>query len=928
MQSQQDSLRNLVRNALQIDAQKPPELARALEAMLVESHPGGQPEKEADPSEAETVDASAAATLPDSGAARPVDRYRVLRVHAEGGLGEVSVAQDQELNREVALKTIREDFDSDDAALSRFLLEAQVTGALEHPGIVPVYGLGEGPDGKPHYAMRFIRGESLKDAVPNVHASTEDEHRRGIRRLLQRLIDVCNAVEYAHSRGVIHRDIKPANIMLGKYGETLVVDWGLAKVIGRDDSVPDDGESTVSPESGSGVGTLVGRAIGTPNYMPPEQAEGRLADIGPTSDVYSLGATLYFILTGKRPFGGQQISELLASVQAGHFPRPSRIKPDVPPAMEAICLRAMSKEPTDRYQSPRAFADDIERYLADEPVLAHADSFTERSRRWSRKHPRIVSGALAGAVITVACVLGFSVVLSGKNDELRTSNIDLVKQQQRTRDALDAISSQVIEDWLTQQRSFDDKQKAFLERSLAMYEAFADETQDDVASQLGVAKAQRQVGQVRGALGDTEEAIKSYQRALEILTKLSESNEKPNECDQLVADTNRSLGMLYNRDGQRDNAEAALNKAMSGYETLSANGDDHRKQVARVHYTLGRVHFGRADLNAAIKELDKAREIRAALLAEAPGDEDRQRDLAEIALTRGYVLKRLNRGDEAEETFKESIQIMEGLPESDKNNWIMGVLLNDLGVYYKENGQKQKTAPLYDRAMELREDLVRRFPNEAEYNVMFMGSLLNLGNLRRVDGNPAESLKHYSRGVEVADGVLERSPNYVRARKFVRNMCEGKAEAHMRLSDFQKALECWDEAIAHNAPAYKLNDVRFDVRLPLRRAATLVRLGRLTEAIAITKKIVTESSSGTALDEMQYHAPPVYSMASTVTTDPTEREAYLAEARRLLEEALKTKYFGSGSKGFAWHEDPELEAVREHEDSAELLEKYGPEEGD
>ena len=155
-------------------------------------------------------------------------RYRILRSHARGGLGEVFVAEDQELHREVALKEIQPEHADDPTSRSRFVLEAEITGGLEHPGIVPVYGLGKYDDGRPFYAMRFIQGNSLKEGVDRLHKSSPRiaYGSTEFRRLLGRFVDVCNAIEYAHSRGVLHRDLKPGNIILGKYGETLVVDWG------------------------------------------------------------------------------------------------------------------------------------------------------------------------------------------------------------------------------------------------------------------------------------------------------------------------------------------------------------------------------------------------------------------------------------------------------------------------------------------------------------------------------------------------------------------------------------------------------------------------------------------------------------------------------------------------------------------------------
>ncbi len=221
-------------------------------------------------------------------------RFRVLRPHARGGLGAVFVALDAELNREVALKQILDHHADDPVSRQRFLIEAEITGGLEHPGIVPVYGLGSYDNGRPFYAMRFIRGDSLKDAIAAFHADTTLRRDPGrcsleLRKLLRRFVDVCNAIEYAHSRGVLHRDLKPGNIIVGKHGETLVVDWGLAKSVGRSEPEGSSEERALIPSSASGSAeTLPGSALGTPAFMSPEQAAGALDQLGPRSDVYSL----------------------------------------------------------------------------------------------------------------------------------------------------------------------------------------------------------------------------------------------------------------------------------------------------------------------------------------------------------------------------------------------------------------------------------------------------------------------------------------------------------------------------------------------------------------------------------------------------------------------------------------------------------------
>ena len=225
-------------------------------------------------------DADRAAIWAAGIAGRAGQRFCLLRPLAKGGLGNVYVALDTELGREVALKEIQERFASDPVSRSRFEREAEVTGRLEHPGVVPVHSFGHDDEGRPYYVMRLIRGETLGDAIARYHKhtpaaeKTPGERSLSLRQLLRRFIDVCNVIEYAHQNQVIHRDIKPANIMLGPYGETLVVDWGLAKAVGKEDTIAED-EGTLDPSSRSNEGaTLPGSALGTPAFMSPEQAEG------------------------------------------------------------------------------------------------------------------------------------------------------------------------------------------------------------------------------------------------------------------------------------------------------------------------------------------------------------------------------------------------------------------------------------------------------------------------------------------------------------------------------------------------------------------------------------------------------------------------------------------------------------------------------
>jgi tetratricopeptide (TPR) repeat protein/tRNA A-37 threonylcarbamoyl transferase component Bud32 len=391
-----------------------------------------------------------AATFTIAAAAGDGQRFRVLRPHARGGLGAVFVALDGELNREVALKQLLDNHADDPVSRTRFLVEAEITGALEHPGIVPVYSLGSYRDGRPYYAMRLIQGDNLKEAIDQFHADAALKNEPGrrsleLRKLLRSFLDVCNAIEYAHSHGVLHRDIKPGNVVVGRHGETLVVDWGLAKPLGKVEPLLDSTERSLMPGLASrSAETLPGTPMGTPAYMSPEQAAGDLDRLEPRSDVYSLGATLYSIISGKPPFDGE-IREVLRKVQKGEFLPPRQVDPAIDKALEAICCKAMATKPIDRYASCRALADDVERWMANEPVSAYREPWTRALLRWLTRHR---TGVTAAAAAGLSGLVGLTVLAAQQahsNAELKRANgatLAALGEARQARDAARAALAQ------------------------------------------------------------------------------------------------------------------------------------------------------------------------------------------------------------------------------------------------------------------------------------------------------------------------------------------------------------------------------------------------------------------------------------------------------------------------------------------------------
>ncbi len=587
----------------------------------------------------------------------PGGRFRILRPHAQGGLGVVSVALDEELHREVALKEIQERYAGETQSRLRFLVEAEITGGLEHPGIVPVYGLGHHPDGRPFYAMRFVRGESLKEAVARYHGepkrirpgsdvesdrepgrlsagSRSKRRTRGadatplaFRRLLARFLDVCNAIAYAHSRGVLHRDIKPGNILLGPYGETLVVDWGLAKIVGRDEPGATDPspEPTLRPPSTSGTGeTLPGTALGTPAYMSPEQAEGRLDLLGPPSDAYSLGATFYAVLTGRAPFECDDAAEVLRKVQRGEFDRPRALNPGIPKALEAICVKAMALKQADRYATPRALAEDIEHWLADEPVSAYREPWPDRARRWSRKHRTLVTSAAAALVLGLFSSIGFAAVVTEKNRELARQTQRAEARERMAIEAVKRFRDVVVEEpVLKNNPALGDLRKKLLKEPLAFFKLLREQFQIDNETRpealARLAEAAHDYAHLTHEIGDIQDSLRSHVESLAIWEKLVRDHPAKADYQNGLARIENCRGYMLSDAGHPDQALSSFGRALAIRQRLARENPSEtvfQHDLAATHHGTGLAQSDTGHPDQALESLGKALAIQERLARE------------------------------------------------------------------------------------------------------------------------------------------------------------------------------------------------------------------------------------------------------------------------------------------------------------------------
>ncbi|MFM9960315.1 MAG: protein kinase domain-containing protein [Planctomycetaceae bacterium] len=440
---------------------------------------------------------------------RAEDRYKLLDNFAHGGLGNIWLAEDTSIRRQIAFKELLPKALKNRSIVERFMEEAQITGQLEHPCIVPIYDMGYQENGTPFYAMKLLKGGNMEKAIEDMHTMPRGstERQLAFTRLLRQVISVCQAMGYAHGKGVLHRDLKPLNVMLGEFGETLVLDWGLAKVIDvlghhevhtnsegqADKAAPsaaaDDGTiietqtsetnfgssktsggdgagatktvvtSPASAQAGTteagtflrrqvatdartaGSHTMMGQIMGTPAYMPAEQAQGKINQLDARTDIYSLGGILYKLLTNQSPIGRGKPQEVLKKVIAGEITPPRQIDPTIPPPLEAICQKAMALKQEDRYQQATDMAADIEAWLSDEPVSVYPDPWHERFRRWRKRHRTLVFSSSVAVILLVVGSIAWTALESHRVETLRLAAQTKVDDARAATEAADLIKA-------------------------------------------------------------------------------------------------------------------------------------------------------------------------------------------------------------------------------------------------------------------------------------------------------------------------------------------------------------------------------------------------------------------------------------------------------------------------------------------------------
>jgi serine/threonine-protein kinase len=825
--------------------------------------------------------AAAVATTAEPPPPPSVPGYEIVGELGRGGMAVVYQARQVALNRLVALKMVRAGAHATAEELGRFRSEAEAVAALRHPNIVQIYEIGA-HDGCPYLALEFVDGGSLSERLAR--------ERPRPRQAAQLGETLARTVHFAHQQGIIHRDLKPANVLLAADGTPKVADFGLAKRL-----------------EGGLDQTRTGQILGTPNYMAPEQAGPGGPPVGTLADVYSLGAILYSMLTGRPPFLGPTPWYVLGQVRSADPAPPRRLAPETPADLETICLKCMEKDPQRRYASAAALADDLRRYLAGEPVQARAIRDWERAWKWIKRRP-VVSGLVAALLLAIAAGAVASWVFAA---QARAERDRAIAARARTREALDAMVSDVAGNSLTTQKALAPEQRAFLQNILEYYKEFAAEPGEGRQGRERLAAAHVRLGIIRDRLGQREESLAVFRRAGELYAGLAAEFPDVPEYRHEWAFSYTHSGALLADLGKRTDAESAYRTAVAELEKLAADFPavpNYRSDLARTQNNLAGL------LNRLSKRAEAEAAFRAAitltetLSAEFPNFRDYRHSLAGSQISLGNLLDVLGRPMEAEAAYVAAIAGFEKLsarfPEMPEYRHGLALGQLNLGDMFAGLGRSALAESAYRAAVIVQEKLCSDFPAVPDYSIALGGTYCNIGRLADVQGDATTAIEWYTKGVSRLTPVVAAEPRLASATEFLRNSHWGRARSLMQLKRMGDALSDWQAAL-------QLDDGSGRLDLLTGRADCLTRLGRAAEAVKDASEI---AGNPKATAGRVYDCACVFSLASAVPGNP----AAATDAAQAILLLRQTVAMGYGDVGHLLA-DEDLFPLRERADYAALL---------
>jgi tetratricopeptide (TPR) repeat protein/predicted Ser/Thr protein kinase len=653
-----------------------------------------------------------------------VPGYEVLRELGHGGMGVVYEARQLFPPRTVALKMLRADAVGGDEGQERFRREVEAVARLQHPNIVQLYEYAE-HDGRPSFAMEFVDGGSLDRQLKD-RPLPPDQAARLVATLAR-------AVHHAHQQGVVHRDLKPANVLVAADGTPKIADFGLARRL----------DQPLLSVSGAAI-------IGTPAYMAPEQATAQARAIGPTTDVYGLGAILYETLTCRPPFQGVTALDVLQQVVAQEPTPPRQLNSAVPRDLETVCLKCLRKETHGRYSSALALAEDVERYLRGEPVWARPVGPVGRLARWCRRRP--VTAGLLIALVGVFLIGSGGVFWQWRRAEAgrRESDESLRAAVRAVDDALNEVSESELLDLPNTQPL----RRRLLQTALPYYQSFVRQRGQDPALRVELAQAHQRMAAILVETGARAEARAEFEQARDLFEQVLRGDPGNPEARRQLAVTYRSLGSLLQTAG---------------------------------------------DTNGALTSLGLARQLQEPLLTEDPGNAERRGDLARTYEALGLLNRMLGRQGDAVALLKEAVRLWDEVvgqvPASTAARSALAAGCHHLALQLSEMDAPGDAIAAYRRAVALQQQLLRENPTAPRFRGDLAGTLVSLGRLLEPQGDTDGARQAYEEARDHGKWLVEFNPSVPQYQADLATAYHYLGMLHRAKKQPREAREALEEAV-------------------------------------------------------------------------------------------------------------------------------------
>jgi serine/threonine protein kinase len=720
--------------------------------------------------------------------------FRILREVGRGGMGVVYEAEQISLSRRVALKVLPFAATMDPRHLQRFQNEARAAAGLEHPHIVPVYGVGC-ERGVHYYAMKFIDGQSLAEVIDELKTAEEQKHiatestentEKKQHTAVSSLCSLClcgsndfyksvaelgiqaaEALEHAHSLGIVHRDIKPANLMIDGQGNLWITDFGLARTA-----------------ADAGL-TMTGDVLGTLRYMSPEQALAKHGLVDHRTDVYSLGVTLYELLTGKPAVNGRDREEILNAITLDE-PRPPRmLDASIPAELETIVLKALEKNPTDRYATAQELADDFRRFLGHEPIRARRPSRLLRLRKWGQRHRIVVwSAAVCLFVVLLVLAIGTLVIWQKQRDtdaayraaeeqrlEADKQRIEAIVSLQDAQAAVDQLLHRVGTRTLAEVPQMEPVRREVLTDALGFYKRLLEREHAGKGLRLQTGRAWIHAGQVHLMLGDVTPAEESIRQGIAIAEELLRQEPDSSECRQVLAEGWIDLGTVHIQISRLAEAEMALKttrEILGNLVTEAPASERCLVELTRACGDLGTVYARGGKLKLAEEWFREALRWGEQATQAAPENLFHQQRLATVEGNLGKLLDQLRRPEEGEKFLSQAVQLQEKLvtmKPSPTHRAYLANLYRDVGLRQRKSNQLKEAAATQKKAVDLWSQLHKDFPHVPDYAHSYARVLLFAGKDLMALGRDRPALDHLSEAERVYERLANDFPkikNYAR----------------------------------------------------------------------------------------------------------------------------------------------------------------------